>query len=195
MRSKTVIAISSAKHTLSKSSFFSYLIPVLSAQEAKQYINDMRREHKADHVPFAYHISSVVNEQVHEQSKESDDGEPSHTGGSPLATLLEQHDLTNCVLLVARIFGGVKLGTSNLTKAFRVVGLQAIKQANQGAFIPTSTIDLQVTPSQVGSIEFFANKNELSFSISRDKDGLRCVLHIPLEKKSLISDAQRLLNK
>jgi putative IMPACT (imprinted ancient) family translation regulator len=49
----------------------------------------------------------------------SDDGEPSGTAGLPIYEVIKSADLTNILLVVTRYFGGVKLGTGGLARAYR----------------------------------------------------------------------------
>jgi putative IMPACT (imprinted ancient) family translation regulator len=60
--------------------------------------------------PFAWRAPPVVD-------RFSDDGEPSGTAGKPILTVLE-HKVYNAIVVVTRYFGGTKLGTGGLVKAY-----------------------------------------------------------------------------
>lgn len=108
-----------------KSSFYAYCLPIENEQDVKEIISKIKNKHKAKHYPYAYHIT--LNNEVFE--KKSDDGEPSSTAGLPFKNLILKHNLTNTILIVARVFGGVKLGTSGLRQAFKESAEKAIENA------------------------------------------------------------------
>jgi uncharacterized YigZ family protein len=79
---------------------------------AEKYVALIRQEfHDATHNCFAYRID--VN-----QYRYSDDGEPSGTAGKPLLSAIDRYHLYEVVLLVTRYFGGTKLGTGGLIRAY-----------------------------------------------------------------------------
>jgi len=79
----------------------------------KILINLRKTYSEASHLTYAY---KLLNEQI--TSKSCDDGEPSGCAGKPLLNVINQRKLYNVLIVVARIFGGVKLGAGNLTRAY-----------------------------------------------------------------------------
>lgn len=110
-----------------KSSFYAYVIPVKKEESIKTEITKIKKKHKAKHYPYAYHITT--EEEIID--KKSDDGEPSSTAGMPLRNIIEKNNLTNCLIVVARVFGGVKLGTSGLRNAFKLSANQALENSKE----------------------------------------------------------------
>ena len=109
-----------------KSKFISELIGVESPEEALKVVEGIRKKHfDARHNCYAY-----VCGPSGEQTRYSDDGEPSGTAGLPLLNLLESNDITNAVIVVTRYFGGTLLGTGGLVRAYRGSGEEAIKNAS-----------------------------------------------------------------
>lgn len=72
-----------------------------------------KREHAATHHCFAYVIGFGG-----ETFKYSDDGEPTGTAGRPIYQAVTGKDLTDTLVVVVRYFGGTKLGTGGLTRAY-----------------------------------------------------------------------------
>lgn len=99
---------------IEKSRFIAYTKPVLTQVEAEEFIKDIRNLHKkANHNVYAYVIGDGF-----ELQKSSDDGEPGGSAGMPILNILKQESLTNLVVVVTRYFGGIKLGTGGLARAY-----------------------------------------------------------------------------
>ncbi len=73
-----------------------------------------KKEYQATHHCFAY----VVGRPPEEQFKYSDDGEPNGTAGKPIYDVICGRAFTNTLLVVTRYFGGTKLGTGGLVRAY-----------------------------------------------------------------------------
>ena len=105
--------IGSALHTKDMEAIESYLVA-----ERKHY-------HDATHWCFAFRIGlgSLENERA------SDAGEPKGTAGVPILREIQERDLANCLVIVTRYFGGTKLGTGNLARAYADCAAQALAAA------------------------------------------------------------------
>lgn len=100
---------------ISKSRFITYLFVVNDEAEAKQRIQEIKAKHKdANHNCSAYTIGDQ-----HQIQKANDDGEPSGTAGVPMLEALKKNDVHNVVAIVTRYFGGIKLGTGGLIRAYQ----------------------------------------------------------------------------
>lgn len=96
-----------------KSKFISFLSPY---SDFERLLKELKQKHpKARHFVYAYRYLNKYN-QIVENS--SDDGEPKGTSGKPtLATLLGK-DIINASIITVRYFGGIKLGTGGLVRAY-----------------------------------------------------------------------------
>lgn len=83
--------------------------------EAREFINE-RRKLYADASHHVYAFRAGYGNSVQEGM--SDDGEPSGTSGPPIMAVLRGSDLGDTVVVVTRYFGGTKLGTGGLVKAY-----------------------------------------------------------------------------
>ena len=108
---------------INKSRFIAYAKPIETEAEALMYIEQIKKKHwdAAHHVPVY-----VLGEQLSIQ-RYSDDGEPSGTAGVPILDLMKKEGLTNLICVVTRYFGGVKLGTGGLVRAYTQSAKQAIE--------------------------------------------------------------------
>lgn len=96
------------------SRFLAEAFPVQSEDGVQARLDDVReREHRATHHCWAYRLGPEG-----EHFRSSDDGEPTGTAGPPILRRLEAHELTNTLAVVTRYFGGRKLGTGGLARAY-----------------------------------------------------------------------------
>ncbi len=96
-----------------KSKFIAYLTPYSLFDSL---MKRLRKEHpKARHFVYAYRYLNEF-EQIVENS--SDDGEPKGTSGKPALNVLAGNELINSAVIIVRYFGGTKLGTGGLVRAY-----------------------------------------------------------------------------
>lgn len=99
---------------IQKSRFICYVERVTSEEEAIEFIQKIKKKHHdANHNCSAY----LIGENDHIQ-KANDDGEPSGTAGVPMLEVLKKKKLKDTVVVVTRYFGGIKLGTGGLIRAY-----------------------------------------------------------------------------
>ncbi|MFH2056196.1 MAG: YigZ family protein [bacterium] len=101
---------------VNRSRFLATAIPVASRDAAEAAYQEVKREYyDATHNCFAYRIG--LGEQP--DFRYSDDGEPSGTAGKPIYEAINHFGLTDVLIVVTRYFGGIKLGTGGLARAYR----------------------------------------------------------------------------
>ena len=103
------------EHVVVNSRFIATLAPVTNAEEARDFIERIRKEFvKASHNVPAYIIGggNTINDYC------SDDGEPSGTAGRPALAVLHGSELGDVAVVVTRYFGGTLLGKGGLVKAY-----------------------------------------------------------------------------
>ena len=108
-----------------KSRFISQCFYIKSDKEAKAIVSSLWKEHKdARHVVYGF-IYGAKNSQTMGMT---DDGEPKGTAGRPVLQVLKGSSITNILCTVVRYFGGIKLGTGGLVKAYTEAAQQALKE-------------------------------------------------------------------
>ncbi|MBO5029575.1 MAG: YigZ family protein [Muribaculaceae bacterium] len=116
-----------SKVTEKMSRFLGFAVTVTDPEEAKAVIRDYRnRYHDARHLCWAYTIG-----EERELWQLNDNGEPSGTAGKPILGQINSLDLTNVLVMVVRYFGGIKLGTSGLTVAYRTAAREALEDGGK----------------------------------------------------------------
>ena len=109
---KTIKENTISKYEINKSIFICCLYKINSIDEVKTYLEETKNNFKdATHYTYAYIID--------EARKSSDDGEPGGTAGVPIMEVLLKHELNYVLCIVIRYFGGIKLGTGGLVRAYR----------------------------------------------------------------------------
>lgn len=105
------------------SKFIAYAYPVITIEECKQYLAELKKEHpKAVHYCFAYRLGLEGH-----IFRANDDGEPSGTAGKPILGQIDSKQLTNILIVVVRYFGGTLLGTSGLINAYKTTAALALQ--------------------------------------------------------------------
>ena len=138
------------------SKFFGYAFPIQSEEEVKPIIEQLRKLHPhAVHYCYAYQIGT---EKI--SYRANDDGEPSNTAGAPIYGQIQSFGVTNVLLVVVRIFGGIKLGVGGLISAYKTTAQLVLEEAE----IIEKTIDI-------------------SFLISFDYKNMNKVMRVIKEKK------------
>lgn len=130
-----------AEHEVSRSRFIATLGYAESVPEARQFIAAVRAEMPdASHHVYAFRVGygASLNEGL------SDDGEPSGTSGPPIMAVLRGADVGDVVLVVTRYFGGVKLGTGGLVRAYSEAARLALAAMTTRPKMTLSRLRLQV---------------------------------------------------
>ena len=113
-RYKTILVEAEAEIVEKKSRFIATIRPAKTEDEAKRFIDEMKKKYwNATHNVFAYQIG-----ERNELQRFSDDGEPQGTAGMPILNVLKGEDIKNTVIVVTRFFGGTLLGTGGLVRAY-----------------------------------------------------------------------------
>lgn len=117
------------------SRFWAFASPVANEEEARAFVEELRRVHRtARHHCYAWRLGV---EEV--RTRSSDDGEPGGTAGRPILQEIEARGLQNVCVVVVRWFGGTKLGTGGLARAYG--------GAARAALAAAPTLEIRLTRS------------------------------------------------
>jgi len=147
-RYRTPAGESSFEYKEQASRFLAVLAPCAGPEGAAAHLTTLRkRHHDAAHHCWAYRCG--WGEGLAERC--SDDGEPSGTAGQPILRSLQEAEVSDASLVVVRWFGGVKLGTGGLTRAFRTTARGALDEASLDERVLTATLACEVPYGAQGS--------------------------------------------
>lgn len=135
------------------SKFITLLYRVNDMEEVNYYLKKVRDDYKgATHYCYAFNLLNT--------SGYSDDKEPKNTAGKPMLFILTSNNIVNILVISVRYFGGIKLGTGGLLKAYTNGLLEAIKKS----------ILLNVVSGYVITCEFsYDNEKKYSY-LFKDKN-------------------------
>lgn len=109
-----------------RSKFICNIKRINNEDEAKEYVNAIRKKHSlANHHCYAY-----IADENGLNMKFSDDGEPQGTAGMPMLDVLKSKKIYKTCAVVTRYFGGIKLGTGGLVRAYGGAVLQALSESD-----------------------------------------------------------------
>ena len=109
---------------VNRSKFIAHLIPISEYEGLQKKLKD---EHpKSNHVVYALRYLNDYDQIV---ENFSDDGEPKGCAGVPVLNVLRGEELINCAVLIVRYFGGIKLGTGGMARAYALAVKNVLKQA------------------------------------------------------------------
>ncbi|MEA2077608.1 MAG: YigZ family protein [Candidatus Marinimicrobia bacterium] len=115
MKYKTIASKSESKITIKGSKFLGYAFPVESLEQIESILYDIRKKYyDATHHCYAWQLGNDKDMTF----RYNDDGEPSGTAGKPIYGAIQRLDLTNVLIVSVRYYGGTKLGTGGLIRAY-----------------------------------------------------------------------------
>ena len=164
------------------SKFFGYAFPVVSEEEVKEHIENLKKtHHTARHFCYAWQLGKS-----YEHYRANDDGEPSNSAGMPIYGQLQSFDVTNILVVVVRYFGGTKLGVGGLIQAYKTAAQMALENCR----IIEETIDetflLKFEYPEMNTVMRILKDEDIN--IVDQKMELNCEFKIAVRKK----DAERI---
>ena len=133
---KTIARAAETTYRQLSSKFLTYAYPVETETEIKEHLDALRKRwYDATHHCYAWRLGPHG-----EQFRANDDGEPSSTAGKPILGQLLSQEITNCLVVVVRYFGGTKLGVPGLIAAYKESTAQVLAECE----IIEKTVDVAI---------------------------------------------------
>ncbi len=179
MEFRTIKEDGQAQEEIKKSRFICHAKRVYSEEEARAFINAIKKEHyKATHNCSAF----IIGERS-EIKRTSDDGEPSGTAGVPMLGVLENHNLTNICVVVTRYFGGIKLGAGGLIRAYAGSVALAVKEIGIVEIKEQAGIQIQMSYAQYQEYGNFLKEHNLMELETNFTDQVDTIIFVDKEDK------------
>ena len=107
-----------------RSRFITYCEKVTTPEEFKQFLHRLKKQYPdARHFCYGFRIGQLSQA----QRGFSDDGEPSGTAGMPILNVIDHSEFSDVAIIVVRYFGGTKLGTGGLARAYSEAASSVLK--------------------------------------------------------------------
>jgi uncharacterized YigZ family protein len=180
----TIHRAAEAYYEIKKSRFIGVIMPCQSEDEALRKLGQLARQHpNANHLAFAWRIrqpEGFLTERFH------DAGEPSGTAGRPILAPLEGENLINVVVGVVRYFGGIKLGTGGLTRAYGTAAKEAIAAASISPWVEMATLKLDIEYPQLQLLEYQLKQIHGEIIDQQFTDKVSLIISLPASEKEAI---------
>lgn len=176
----TVGDFGSAEILIQKSRFIGHAARAETEQQAIEFIDSIKLLHKtATHNCSAYLIGEHDSIQ-----KANDDGEPSGTAGFPMLEVLKKQGLKDTVVVVTRYYGGIKLGSGGLIRAYG----KAVSAALANAGIVDRRLHYLMKASfdytWLGKLENEIRQSPFPLDHLEYTEGVDMYIHVPVEKET-----------
>jgi len=170
---RTIAAHAEFRQKIERSEFLGIAFPVVTEEEFTAELTRIQKQYfDATHHCWAFRLS--------ERARSSDAGEPSGTAGKPILNAIEGADLFELGVVVVRWYGGVKLGTGGLSRAYRETAAETLRVAKPLDRYVRERIEVIVPFDAFGSIyrvadppniilagEEFGDENVFAFDVRR----------------------------
>jgi uncharacterized YigZ family protein len=177
----TVATPTQVEYEIKKSRFIGAIMPCNSEQEALRELGLLARQHpNANHLAFAWRIrqpEGFITERFH------DAGEPSGTAGRPILAPMEGESLINTVVGVVRYFGGIKLGTGGLTRAYATAAKEAMAAAKIIPWVEMAQLTLEIDYAQLQMLEYQLKKVHGQIIDQQFTDKVKVTFTLPATKR------------
>lgn len=142
------------EETIKYSKFISLVFKVYSKEEVNYYLDKTKKDYpNATHYCYGYVIDNDI--------KSSDDGEPAKTAGIPILNQITSNNLNYILLIVVRYFGGVKLGTGPLTRAYAKLARNVIKKENIITLVNGYDINISFNYNEIKDIDYILDNSRI----------------------------------
>lgn len=185
MEFRTIKEDGQVQEEIKKSRFICHIKRVTTEDEARNFIQAVKKEHyKATH-----NCSAFILGERSEMKRSSDDGEPSGTAGVPMLGVLENHQLTNVCAVVTRYFGGIKLGAGGLIRAYAGSVALAIKEIGSVHIKEQLGLRLTLSYSQYQELPNFLKAKQLQEQDTAFTDQIQTTIFVDKDDKDSVIES------
>ena len=164
-----------AEIVVQKSRFIGILQPVETPQAVTAALESIRKQYPdATHHCYAYRLGPQGQPYGF-----SDDREPSGTAGKPIYMVLEKYQLSDVLLVVVRYFGGIKLGTGGLARAYRQAAEHVVQAATIVEKVKQRMVVVEVDYELSPVVQHYLHQHQLPFEAQYDASIVTLTLSVP----------------
>ena len=183
-RYTTVAQEASAEQIIDRSRFIAHISRAFSKEEADAYIAGIRAAYK----DATHNVPAFIVGEKSELKWTSDDGEPQGTSGPPMLQMLEREGVTNVVCVVTRYFGGVKLGTGGLVRAYTSSAKLALEAAGKHTVKDVARFTADIPYTLLGKLQNLEKDEPYTIETVAYAETVRMVLLMDREDEQQVRD-------
>ncbi len=159
----TIASLVSYEEDIKKSRFQAIAAPVENEQAVKDFL-EQHKDPSTTHQCWAWKIGHAI--------RFNDDGEPSGTAGRPILAAIEGNELTNVLVLVNRWYGGIKLGTGGLVRAYGGSTGQCLLLAEKIELIEKKKVSFSCQFNEWAIFQYELNLHQIEYQEDYRADGV-----------------------
>lgn len=177
-----------AEYVVEKSRFIAHAMPVESYDEAKAFVAEIKEEYRS----ATHNVPAVICGPGQEIQWASDDGEPSGTSGLPVLKMIASEGLTNLAVVITRYFGGIKLGTGGLARAYTAAARLGIEAAGRCEVHESSLMIYRFDYTYLSKLQNLAAEGQFEITEPEYSDtvkaGIKCLSEYEPEVREMMTN-------
>lgn len=138
-----------AEIIIEKSRFIAHVRPVETREEAEAFFTEVRKKYR----DATHNVPAMVIGDKMQIQWGSDDGEPQGTSGAPMVQFMVNEGITNTAVIVTRYFGGIKLGTGGLVRAYTNAARAGLEASGLGQVMQVCIYEIRIDYSFLSKVQ------------------------------------------
>ncbi len=169
---------------IDKSTFIGISMPLSDEQAVANCLAEAKEKYPdATHYVYAYTCGMK-----YETQKWNDDGEPSGTGGMPMLEMIKHKKLKNLLIIVVRYYGGIKLGTGGLKRAYSKAAQKAIEASNIITLTHCYCINIRCPYTHWGKMQYELEKQKTLIDEIRYEEDVMIAVAVPVAEADIFME-------
>lgn len=173
-----------AEYAVQRSRFIADTAAVRDEETAQAFLQEIKKKYyDARHHCYGWILEGG------RRKKSGDDGEPSGTAGAPILTTLERQGITDGLIVVTRYFGGIKLGTGGLTRAYAHAAAQGLAASTLAELQTLRRVAVTVAYPLFSPLENWLQKNEIRVADKSYAENVTLTLYLTPDTTETVKKA------
>lgn len=173
-----------AEYAVQRSRFIADTAAVRDEETAQAFLQEIKKKYyDARHHCYGWILEGG------RRKKSGDDGEPSGTAGAPILAALERQGITDGLIVVTRYFGGIKLGTGGLTRAYAHAAAQGLAASTLAELQTLRRFAVTVAYPLFSPLENWLQKNEIRVADKSYAENVTLTLYLTPDATETVKKA------
>lgn len=173
-----------AEYAVQRSRFIADTAAVKDEETAQAFLQEIKKKYyDARHHCYGWILEGG------RRKKSGDDGEPSGTAGAPILAALERQGITDGLIVVTRYFGGIKLGTGGLTRAYAHAAAQGLAASTLAELQTLRRVAVTVAYPLFSPLENWLQKNEIRVADKSYAENVTLTLYLSPDATETVKKA------